>query len=155
MSFGKRIGDGTTEAVDRLAKVGAAEQLAVMRVDVVRAREKLEDGTYGICDRCGALISEERLEARPWSVLCVRCASGRSRGDSCPLTACACSAPILATPLGWFALGLVEFVVVVGMSMALLPDRWPVVLQAALVIAAFVALVVFNLWLQRRLSGSR
>jgi len=77
VSFGKRIGDGTTEAVDRLTKVGAAEQLAAMRADVARALEKLDDGTYGLCDRCGMLIADERLEARPWSVLCVRCASLR------------------------------------------------------------------------------
>jgi DnaK suppressor protein len=75
VSYGKRIGDGTTEAVDRLTKVGAAEQLDAMRADVVRALEKLDDGTYGLCDRCGRLIPDERLEARPWSVLCVRCAS--------------------------------------------------------------------------------
>jgi DnaK suppressor protein len=78
VSFGKRIGEGTTEAVGRLEKVGAAEQLSAMRDDVLRALDKLEDGTYGLCDRCGALIPEERLEARPWSVLCVRCASGRA-----------------------------------------------------------------------------
>jgi DnaK suppressor protein len=77
VSFGKRIGDGTTEAVDRLTKVGAAEQLAAMRSDVSRALEKLDDGTYGLCDRCGMPIADERLEARPWSVLCVRCASLR------------------------------------------------------------------------------
>jgi len=77
ISFGKRVGEGTNEAVDRLTKVGTAEQLAAMRADVVRALEKLEDGTYGLCDRCGALIPEERLDARPWSVLCVGCASAR------------------------------------------------------------------------------
>ena len=78
VSFGKRIGDGTTEAIDRMTKVGTAEQLAVIRVDVVRALEKIDDGTYGLCDRCGASIPEERLEARPWSTLCVSCASLRS-----------------------------------------------------------------------------
>jgi DnaK suppressor protein len=67
ISFGKRIGDGTNEAIDRLTNVGAAEQLDAM----------LEDGTYGLCDRCGLSIPDERLEARPWSVLCVRCASLR------------------------------------------------------------------------------
>jgi DnaK suppressor protein len=77
ISFGKRIGDGTNEAVDRLTNVGAAEQLDAMRGDVVRALAKLEDGTYGLCDRCGLSIPDERLEARPWSVLCVRCASLR------------------------------------------------------------------------------
>lgn len=78
VSFGKRIGDGTTEAIDRMTKVGTAEQLAVIRGDVVRALEKIDDGTYGLCDRCGASIPEERLEARPWSTLCVSCASLRS-----------------------------------------------------------------------------
>lgn len=78
VSFGKRIGDGTTEAIDRMTKVGTAEQLAVMRTDVVRALAKLDDGTYGLCDRCGAWIPDERLEARPWSVLCVACASRRA-----------------------------------------------------------------------------
>jgi DnaK suppressor protein len=78
VSFGKRIGDGTTEAIDRMTKVGTAEQLAVMRTDVVRALEKIEEGTYGLCDRCGASIPDERLEARPWSVLCVSCASRRA-----------------------------------------------------------------------------
>ena len=77
VSFGKRIGDGTTEAVDRLTNVGTAEQLDAMRADVVRALEKLNDGTYGLCDRCGLSIPDERLDARPWSVRCVRCASLR------------------------------------------------------------------------------
>jgi len=77
VSFGKRIGDGTTEAVDRLTNVGTAEQLDAMRADVVRALEKLDDGTYGLCDRCGLSIPDERLDARPWSVRCVRCASLR------------------------------------------------------------------------------
>ena len=78
VSFGKRIGDGTTEAIDRMTKVSTAEQLDVMRTDVVRALEKIEDGTYGLCDRCGASIPDERLEARPWSVRCVTCASRRA-----------------------------------------------------------------------------
>lgn len=75
VSFGKRIGDGTTEAVDRLAKVGAAKELAAMLADADRALAKLDEGTYGTCDSCGAAIPEERLEARPWTARCVRCAS--------------------------------------------------------------------------------
>jgi RNA polymerase-binding transcription factor len=77
VSFGKRIGDGTTEAVARLNAVGAARELSSMLADVERALEKLEEGTYGRCDSCEAEIPQARLEARPWSVLCVRCASGR------------------------------------------------------------------------------
>ena len=78
VSFGKRVGDGTTEAVERLNRVGTARELDAMLRDVDRALQKLEDGTYGICDRCGKLIPEERLDARPWSVLCVEDAALRS-----------------------------------------------------------------------------
>ena len=75
VSFGKRVGDGTTEAVERLNRVGTARELEAILRDVERALEKVEEGTYGICDRCGRLIPEARLEARPWSVLGVDCAS--------------------------------------------------------------------------------
>lgn len=78
VSFGKRVGDGTTEAVERLNRVGTARELEAMLRDVDRALRKIEDGTYGICDRCGRLIPEERLAARPWSVLCVEDAALRS-----------------------------------------------------------------------------
>jgi DnaK suppressor protein len=77
VSFGKRIGDGTTEAVDRLNRVGTARELQAILGDVERALRKLDEGTYGTCDRCGAAIPQARLEARPWSALCVDCASLR------------------------------------------------------------------------------
>jgi DnaK suppressor protein len=77
ISFGKRIGDGTTEAVERINQTGAANVIAAMLGDVERALEKLVDGTYGVCDNCGEPISEARLEARPWSVLCVSCSAKR------------------------------------------------------------------------------
>jgi RNA polymerase-binding transcription factor len=80
VSFGKRIGDGTTEAVERLNKVGTANSIAVTLADVERALEKLEDGTYGICDSCGEPIGEERLEAIPSATLCISCARIRSSG---------------------------------------------------------------------------
>ena len=80
VSFGKRIGDGTTEAVERLNKVGTANSIAVTLADVERALEKLRDGTYGTCDSCGEPIGDERLEAIPWATLCISCARMRSSG---------------------------------------------------------------------------
>ena len=41
---------------------------------VNRALGKLEHGGYGVCERCGADIGVERLEALPWAILCVDCA---------------------------------------------------------------------------------
>jgi DnaK suppressor protein len=77
VSFGKRIGDGTTEAVERLNRVGVVEQLTEVAEQVDRALARLASGDYGICERCGGRIGAERLEAIPWSTLCVRCAAER------------------------------------------------------------------------------
>ncbi len=77
ISFGKRVGEGTSMAVDRLTDVATHDQVQVVLADVERAQAKLADGTYGSCDRCGSEIAPERLDALPWAVLCVRCAALR------------------------------------------------------------------------------
>ncbi len=77
ISFGKRIGEGTSQAVDRLADVSAHDKLQVMLGEVKRAEAKLADGTYGTCDVCGREIGDERLEARRWATRCLQDA-GRS-----------------------------------------------------------------------------
>jgi DnaK suppressor protein len=37
------------------------------------ALDRLEAGTYGICEECGENISDERLKARPVTTLCIDC----------------------------------------------------------------------------------
>jgi len=37
------------------------------------ALERIEDGTFGICEECGEEISEARLKARPVTTLCIDC----------------------------------------------------------------------------------
>jgi RNA polymerase-binding transcription factor DksA len=64
-------------AVDRLSLVASHGQLRVMLADVQRAQAKLAEGSYGRCDRCGVEIPAERLEARPWAVLCITHAARR------------------------------------------------------------------------------
>ena len=71
VSFGKRVGEGTSQAVERIAQVDAARQLDAKLRDVERALDKLEEGTYGTCDVCGGPIGRERLEAIAWAVRCV------------------------------------------------------------------------------------
>ncbi len=77
IGFGKRVGEGTNEAISRIERVGQAEALTATLEDVDRALEKLDEGTYGICDVCEALIPQERLDARPWTSLCVADAAER------------------------------------------------------------------------------
>jgi DnaK suppressor protein len=74
LGFGKRIGDGTTEAVSRLSDLGIGGSLEVTEARISRALGKLAEGSYGVCDRCGEAIAPARLRAVPESVLCIGCA---------------------------------------------------------------------------------
>lgn len=74
ISFGKRVGDGTSIAVERLTQVAAHQQLLQQAEEVERALAKLDEGTYGVCDACNSEIPGGRLEIHPWAVLCVPCA---------------------------------------------------------------------------------
>ena len=77
ISFGKRVGEGTSMAVDRLSQVAVHDKLQVTLADVEQALVKVEEGTYGTCDACGGPIGAGRLEALPWAVLCVEDAGRR------------------------------------------------------------------------------
>jgi DnaK suppressor protein len=77
--FGKRIGDGTIEAVSRLTEIGVGRSLESGLARTERALAKLDDGTYGVCDSCGATIPAGRLRAMPDSVLCLACAAAERR----------------------------------------------------------------------------
>jgi DnaK suppressor protein len=79
LGFGKRIGDGTTEAVNRLTDIGVGHSLEQTLARTERALRKLDEGTYGICDDCGEAISPGRMRALPEGVLCLKCASNAPR----------------------------------------------------------------------------
>jgi DnaK suppressor protein len=79
LGFGKRIGDGTTEAVSRLTDIGVGASLEQGLERTERALTKLDNGTYGLCDNCGEPISPGRLRALPDGVRCLTCASKAPR----------------------------------------------------------------------------
>ena len=45
---------------------------------VDRALQRVDAGTYGICESCGASIPVERLDVLPYSTMCVECAARQS-----------------------------------------------------------------------------
>jgi DnaK suppressor protein len=47
------------------------EKFLLKKID--RALARIEDGTFGVCERCEEPISLKRLEARPVTTLCIRC----------------------------------------------------------------------------------
>jgi DnaK suppressor protein len=72
ISFGKRVGDGTALAVDRLTAVTAHDNLQGLLDGVHAALAALDEGSYGRCSVCGEPIPQGRLEARPWATTCLR-----------------------------------------------------------------------------------
>jgi RNA polymerase-binding protein DksA len=51
---------------------------AISQID--RALHKLETGNYGVCDKCGNPIGDERLKAAPFATLCIDCKRREERG---------------------------------------------------------------------------
>jgi len=79
VSFGKRVGDGTTEAIGRLTEIGVGESLEATRDRILAALGRIDEGCYGICERCKGPIAPARLQAAPESVLCIACARAAPR----------------------------------------------------------------------------
>jgi RNA polymerase-binding protein DksA len=70
--------EGATLAFERqhAAALLAAAREQVAAVDAALAR--LDAGSYGVCERCGQPIGAGRLEARPATTTCIRCAGRRA-----------------------------------------------------------------------------
>jgi RNA polymerase-binding transcription factor DksA len=67
--------EGASTAFERQQVSTLLEQAAEQLVDLDAALARLDDGTYGSCQRCGDLIPADRLEARPATRTCITCAS--------------------------------------------------------------------------------
>jgi DnaK suppressor protein len=65
--------DGAHTAAERGQAITIVRELKGSLADVERALRKLDEGTYGICERCGNPIGADRLEAIPWTRLCITC----------------------------------------------------------------------------------
>jgi DnaK suppressor protein len=65
--------DRATFETDRslLLRIRDRERKLISKID--EALERIDDGTYGICEICEEDISIERLKARPVTTFCIRC----------------------------------------------------------------------------------
>jgi RNA polymerase-binding transcription factor DksA len=67
--------EGATIAFERSQTAALVLQVQGHLAEIEAAIQRLEDGTYGTCERCGQPIAEARLEARPAASTCITCAS--------------------------------------------------------------------------------
>jgi DnaK suppressor protein len=62
-----------TETFEQDKTIGMAERTAAEIQAIDDALERIEAGTYGICEKCRARILPERLQALPSAARCTRC----------------------------------------------------------------------------------
>lgn len=67
--------DSASATAERAETLTLIEQANQRLAEVDHALERIDEGTYGTCERCGSAIADTRLEARPMSTLCVDCAA--------------------------------------------------------------------------------
>jgi len=69
----KDLGDQATSAYTRefLFELGNGDRRLLK--EVTTALRKIEDGSFGLCERCGEPIAEKRLEALPFARYCIGC----------------------------------------------------------------------------------
>ena len=66
--------EGATIAFERSQVDSLVRQAEQRLVEIDAALDRLAGGCYGVCERCGRRIPDERLQARPTARTCVTCA---------------------------------------------------------------------------------
>lgn len=71
----ENFADSASATTERNEKLALVEQARERLAEIDHALDRMDEGRYGTCERCGDAISEPRLEARPVSAHCVECAA--------------------------------------------------------------------------------
>lgn len=76
--YGKKE-EGAAEAFELEKRLALEKRLLGLLGEVEHALQKLEQGTYGVCDVCGQPIDRARLEVLPQANLCLSCKASQSK----------------------------------------------------------------------------
>ncbi len=76
VQFDEESGEGGTVTVDRERNLALSGQALLAVEEIDDALRRIEDKTYGYCERCFQPIPKPRLRALPYARLCVACKSG-------------------------------------------------------------------------------
>lgn len=71
--FDEPGGDAASETLERSQNMAIGENFRDMLAHVDHALDKMEKGTYGVCDSCGKPIQKARLDFLPWAAMCADC----------------------------------------------------------------------------------
>lgn len=65
--------DAASETYERTKDYALDENYRGMLDCIAEALRKIDDGSYGLCDRCDTPINPDRLRAIPYATLCIDC----------------------------------------------------------------------------------
>jgi DnaK suppressor protein len=71
--------DAGTATFEREKDLSIENNVRDLLQKIDRAMKRMDEGTYGICDRCGKPIEKARIKALPYVDLCIKDAQARSR----------------------------------------------------------------------------
>lgn len=71
--YATHLADDATETFDQERSLALARHLQGVLGQIEHALQKMDSGSYGLCDRCGEPIAAARLEALPQATLCLAC----------------------------------------------------------------------------------
>jgi len=78
--YDQHMAETAAVTLDREIDLTLEENARARIAQIDRALVKLESGTYGTCDKCGASIGEDRLRIAPFATLCIDCKRREDRG---------------------------------------------------------------------------
>ncbi len=71
---GNDIGDDGSELEQVSKNLALKRHLEKLLAQIEAAISRIEQGVYGLCERCGQAIHPERLQALPYATTCLSCA---------------------------------------------------------------------------------
>ena len=66
--------EGATVGFERAQVSALLDRARTQLAELDAAGDRLQSGRYGVCERCGQPIPDDRLRAQPAARMCVRCA---------------------------------------------------------------------------------
>jgi len=79
MAFDEEYADSGTATFERERDLSLENNIRDLLEKIGKALVRLDDGTYGICERCGKPIEKARLKALPYANLCIKDKQAESR----------------------------------------------------------------------------